>query len=670
MFTIPYYALLSHSEGYEMYQGYRVNKRLTDVHPTLDIDVPLPIIYMNRLDTDSTLNGGGLVTSTDSIREYGQQEMRHQQKPAEVKVTGEMDEDLRRDFVVDYALDETDAALCGYIQASENFPITPNAYEVFMSLLDHGVWILSLKLPLGHTTAVDEAQPCSICGDAECYPENSIVFCDGCDIAVHQDCYGVPFIPKGQWLCRCCLLVGRNARVHCKMCPRISGAMKQTTNLNWVHMICAQYIPELEVPDDALMEPIEGLELVPYDRYALRCLVCKKKSGACIQCAYGHCTRAFHVTCAQAAHLHMAKPSAFCPRHTPGGDTSSIDLNSARASLEAEEKSNKDISLFSKPRYPYWRTPTGVFCIPASLRNAVSNVWTELTGLRMPHKVLNELCQFWTIKRDANGGMFTRSQRLALEVTQRSHSRPLSELQTIINKADEGALLAQKLKDILVEGEAIFQPSEDLSPEPASDNHSPVQGSPEENDNSLFASRNSDRHEPQILRSPLPLRRQSHRVEKTGRLMNRIRQKKATNSQKEAQTTGIIVAAARQASRSGFVPTANRTNSTHNQHTSDESQVQQGEEDEDRRGRNDRADLVQDHDVVSAGNTSPEADHRGLWSRAFDMAKGLTKNSGDYEASLPRTPQKRTPQRVARRELDQAMSVLSNSPQTRHRRQA
>lgn len=50
----------------------------------------------------------------------------------------------------------------------------------------------------------EDEEVCSICRKPDSKPPNEIIFCDGCDMAVHQKCYNVPNIPEGDWLCRTC----------------------------------------------------------------------------------------------------------------------------------------------------------------------------------------------------------------------------------------------------------------------------------------------------------------------------------------------------------------------------------------------------------------------------------------------------------------------------------
>ncbi|KAI1335520.1 PHD-finger domain-containing protein [Xylariaceae sp. FL0016] len=150
----------------------------------------------------------------------------------------------------------------------------------------------------------EQDSKCAICDDGDCENTNAIVFCDGCDLAVHQECYGVPFIPEGQWLCRKCQLIGRGVPT-CIFCPNSDGAFKQTNSSKWAHLLCAMWIPEVTLGNHTFMEPVMDVEKVPKSRWKLTCYICNQQMGACIQCGNKSCYQAFHVTCARRARLFL-----------------------------------------------------------------------------------------------------------------------------------------------------------------------------------------------------------------------------------------------------------------------------------------------------------------------------------------------------------------------------
>lgn len=50
----------------------------------------------------------------------------------------------------------------------------------------------------------EDDEVCAICSKPDSEPPNEIVFCDNCDMPVHQECYGLAEVPEGDWICRNC----------------------------------------------------------------------------------------------------------------------------------------------------------------------------------------------------------------------------------------------------------------------------------------------------------------------------------------------------------------------------------------------------------------------------------------------------------------------------------
>ncbi|XP_048834170.1 protein Jade-3-like isoform X2 [Brienomyrus brachyistius] len=169
----------------------------------------------------------------------------------------------------------------------------------------------------------DEDVVCDVCRSPESEEGNDMVFCDKCNICVHQACYGIVKVPDGCWLCRTCVL---GIDPQCMLCPNKGGAMKATrAGTKWAHVSCALWIPEVSIACPERMEPITKVSHIPPSRWSLICSLCKLKMGACIQCSVKSCTVPFHVTCAFEHNLEMktildegdeVKFKSYCLKHS------------------------------------------------------------------------------------------------------------------------------------------------------------------------------------------------------------------------------------------------------------------------------------------------------------------------------------------------------------------
>ena len=384
---------------------------------------------------------------------------------------------------VEYDMDEQDQRWLEEYnirrKAEQVEPIKPAIFEITMTKIEKEWHALEKRIPKpnpkppqthrprsssaaavkGEPTGAGEEQDskCAICDDGDCENTNAIVFCDGCDLAVHQECYGVPFIPEGQWLCRKCQLIGGGTPT-CIFCPNTDGAFKQTNASRWSHLLCAIWIPEVSLGNTTFMEPVMDVEKVPRQRWKLTCYICRQKMGACIQCGNKNCFVAFHVTCARRARLFLQMKSthggpahfdasmlkAYCDKHVPNDWRRENDVDNATADAmdyyhysmrgrlwadsqqaatsladpqtmitpaPSEEKSQPKINLIvggnkrkrTQVSKAVWKLPSGAPVVPAALYESVESSLQRFT-VRKRRDYAMEICRYWTLKREARRG--------------------------------------------------------------------------------------------------------------------------------------------------------------------------------------------------------------------------------------------------------------------------
>jgi hypothetical protein len=180
--------------------------------------------------------------------------------------------------------------------------------------MEAGLQPRSAGIPLpGDPEAAGDDAVCCVCYCGESLDDNQIVFCEGCNMAVHQSCYGIKNIPDGDWFCDSCVL---SCKPTCVICRKKDGAFKvcvgalnvdgssQAENgapmqspretKQWVHVLCALWHPQVTFESLAVMREADVTSAEFFSKKS--CLFCKQ-NGYLMMCP-GKCRQHYHPMCA------------------------------------------------------------------------------------------------------------------------------------------------------------------------------------------------------------------------------------------------------------------------------------------------------------------------------------------------------------------------------------
>ncbi|KAJ5166878.1 uncharacterized protein N7482_005659 [Penicillium canariense] len=98
-------------------------------------------------------------------------------------------------------------------------------------------------------------------------------------------------------------------KIPCLLCPNnldYEDLLPTEDGKGHAHRRCASFIEETSILRDASgTEVVCDIDKIPKARLGLKCLFCREARGACFQCNFGKCTRAYHATCALLAGVQV-----------------------------------------------------------------------------------------------------------------------------------------------------------------------------------------------------------------------------------------------------------------------------------------------------------------------------------------------------------------------------
>eukprot|EP00917_Polyrhabdina_sp_WS-2016_P022618 GHVP01049065.1.p1 GENE.GHVP01049065.1~~GHVP01049065.1.p1 ORF type:complete len:724 (+),score=93.72 GHVP01049065.1:916-3087(+) len=245
---------------------------------------------------------------------------------------------------IDYDLDEQDIL---WTKLTKTVPI--RTLQKVLDLYDKLYWYVNRPFTyekLRRQKIQDLEEHCGVCRASEESNDDIMVMCDGCDLIVHQYCYGLHLIPDGAWFCDSCTC-RKNSPIECQVCPNKGGYMKRSQERYKKGVVCnvkindtdttknkdrcsvngnhtdtnrKKYICNPENAESSYSHAVCHLWNQATSFTEETCILCNSQTHPhLVKCSEDECDQQYHIRCGQLCSLYIdtQKLISFCPFHTP-----------------------------------------------------------------------------------------------------------------------------------------------------------------------------------------------------------------------------------------------------------------------------------------------------------------------------------------------------------------
>lgn len=155
--------------------------------------------------------------------------------------------------------------------------------------------------------------PCDVCNSDKKFKTNKLLNCAKCKVTLHQKCYSLIKI-NNEWNCDYCV-TNSSEEKQCIACPDKTGALCQTTDHNWIHVVCVLFIPNAFFYVN--FNNLVNVSSIKKRCTKLLCEYCKIDYGFTIKCSKVNCKVLSHVKCASIRKLLQSRKQFkfFCEEH-------------------------------------------------------------------------------------------------------------------------------------------------------------------------------------------------------------------------------------------------------------------------------------------------------------------------------------------------------------------